>query len=95
MLFVIGSGTASSQDRPAEKAPAVTIPLETPEQAKARHAKVAEASVTLNYTTVLNVIFLGLAAILVVRFLRTGGRQMLAMMDRGPEEMHMEMGSPE
>jgi uncharacterized membrane protein YraQ (UPF0718 family) len=36
---------------------------------------------TLNYTTVLNVLFLALAAVLVIRFLRTGGRQMLRMMN--------------
>ena len=35
---------------------------------------------TLNYTTVLNVIFLALAAILVWRFLRTGGPEMLRLM---------------
>ena len=45
-----------------------------------RRAKVIEASVTFNYTTVLNVVFLGLAAALVVRFLRTGGPEMLKMM---------------
>jgi hypothetical protein len=33
----------------------------------ARNAKVVEASVHLNYTTVLNIIFLGLAAVLVCR----------------------------
>lgn len=53
-------------------------------------AKVVEASVTFNYTTVLNAIFLGLAAALIVRFLRTGGPQMLRMMGRpiaaAPEE---------
>jgi hypothetical protein len=36
---------------------------------------------TLNYTTVLNVAFLVLAAVLVWRFLRTGGPEMLKMMD--------------
>jgi hypothetical protein len=41
---------------------------------------VSEATITLNYTTVLNVIFLILAAVLVVRFLRTGGPAMLRMM---------------
>ena len=46
-----------------------------------RAAQVVEASVTLNYTTVLNVAFLVLAAVLVWRFLRTGGPEMLAMMD--------------
>jgi uncharacterized membrane protein YraQ (UPF0718 family) len=49
-----------------------------PEQ---RAAKVVEASVTWNYTTVLNLIFLAVAAVLVVRFLRTGGPAMLKMMD--------------
>lgn len=47
-----------------------------------RHAKIVEASVTLNYTTVLNIVFLALAAVLVVRFLRTGGRNMLARMSQ-------------
>jgi uncharacterized protein len=51
-----------------------------------RHAKVVEASVALNYTTVLNVAFLGLAAVLVVRFLRTGGPDMLRMMNRPDEQ---------
>jgi uncharacterized membrane protein YraQ (UPF0718 family) len=45
-----------------------------------RHAKIVEASVHLNYTSVLDVLFLALAAVLVVRFLRTGGREMLRMM---------------
>jgi len=45
-----------------------------------RHAKVIEAHVSLNYTTVLDVVFLLLAAVLLVRFLRTGGREMLRMM---------------
>ncbi len=49
---------------------------------KARNAKVIEASVHLNYTTVLNILFLLLAAVLVVRFLRTGGPKMLRMMDQ-------------
>ena len=50
-----------------------------------RHAKVVEASVTLNYTTVLNVIFLTLAAVFVARFLQTGGLPMLRMMVRPME----------
>ncbi len=45
-----------------------------------RNAKVVEASITLNYTTVLNLLFLVLAAVLVVRFLRTKGPEMLRMM---------------
>jgi hypothetical protein len=49
-----------------------------------RHAKVAEASITLNYTTVLNILFLVLAALLVYRFVRTGGIPMLRGMGGGP-----------
>jgi uncharacterized membrane protein YraQ (UPF0718 family) len=47
-----------------------------------RDAKVLEANVSLDYTTVLNVIFLGLAVLLVYRFVRTGGLPMLRMMNR-------------
>jgi uncharacterized membrane protein YraQ (UPF0718 family) len=45
-----------------------------------RHARVVEASIQLNYTTVLNVVFLGLVAVLVWRFLKTGGPEMLREM---------------
>jgi uncharacterized membrane protein YraQ (UPF0718 family) len=45
-----------------------------------RNAKVVEASITLNHTTVVNVVFLVLAGLLVVRFLRTRGPEMLRMM---------------
>src|SRR5207247_6378928 len=45
-----------------------------------RRAVVTEAAVTLNYTSVLNVAFLALAAILVVRAWRTGVGKMVAMM---------------
>lgn len=55
-------------------------------------AQVVEASISLNYTSVLNVIFLALAAALVWRLRRTGGREMLAMMDVTPDEMSA-MGS--
>lgn len=46
-----------------------------------RNARVLEATVSWNYTTVLNLIFLAIALILVIRFLRTGGPTMLRMMD--------------
>jgi uncharacterized membrane protein YraQ (UPF0718 family) len=46
-----------------------------------RVAIVADPQVTLNYTSVLNVLFLVLAALLVVRAARTGVGEMLAMMD--------------
>jgi uncharacterized membrane protein YraQ (UPF0718 family) len=52
-----------------------------------RHAFVVEASISLNYTSVLNVVFLTLAAVLIWRFRRTGGAQMLAMMDLSSDEM--------
>ncbi|MDQ2880913.1 MAG: permease [Actinomycetota bacterium] len=40
--------------------------------------------ISWNYTTWLNIVFLALAAALVIRFLRTGGRPMLAMMGGNP-----------
>jgi hypothetical protein len=46
-----------------------------------RDAKVVEASFTWNYTTVLNIVFLILAGLLIVRFLRTKGPEMLRMMN--------------
>ncbi len=46
-----------------------------------RAAHITEASVALNYTTILNIIFLALAAVLVTRFVNTGGMPMLGMMD--------------
>ena len=46
-----------------------------------RSAQIVETSISLNYTTVLNVIFLAIALLLVVRFLKTGGPKMLAHME--------------
>jgi uncharacterized protein len=46
-----------------------------------RSAHITEASVALNYTTILNLVFLALAAVLVARFVRTGGIPMLGKMD--------------
>jgi uncharacterized membrane protein YraQ (UPF0718 family) len=48
---------------------------------KARQAHVMEESIRLNYTSVLNVLFLLLAVVLVVRALRTGVIPMLRAMD--------------
>jgi uncharacterized membrane protein YraQ (UPF0718 family) len=47
-----------------------------------RQARVVEASITWNYTTWLNIVFLVVAALLVWRFLKTGGPDMLRMMNR-------------
>ena len=46
----------------------------------ARTAKVGETGVTWNYTTYLNIVFLLVAAALLVRFFRSGGVSMLRMM---------------
>ncbi|HEY3026696.1 MAG TPA: permease [Pyrinomonadaceae bacterium] len=46
-----------------------------------RAARVLMSSVSFNYTTVLNLLFLPLSVLLLVRFFRTGGPQMLRMMD--------------
>jgi hypothetical protein len=49
----------------------------------ARHAKVTDAGVNLNYTTVLNIVFLAVAGLLVVRYFRKGGGiAMLRMMNQ-------------
>ena len=40
-----------------------------------------------DYTTFLNIVFLVFSAVLGIRFLRTGGREMLQMMEMAPEEM--------
>jgi len=50
-----------------------------------RAANVTETGIQWNYTTILNIIFLLLAAALLVRFFRSGGRQMLAMMGGSPD----------
>jgi uncharacterized protein len=49
-------------------------------------AEVMQESVRWNYTTWLNIMALLVTAVLLVRFFRTGGRQMLAMMGGGPDE---------
>jgi hypothetical protein len=54
-----------------------------------RSAQIVEAHITWNYTTWLNIAFLGLAALLVWRFLKTGGPEMLRMMNKPvPAEAH-------
>ncbi|MYQ89929.1 permease [Streptomyces sp. SID4946] len=54
-----------------------------PDQAVAR---LPEEGIRWNYTTWLNIAFLLLAAVLVIRFLRTGGTAMLRTMGGGPQE---------
>jgi uncharacterized membrane protein YraQ (UPF0718 family) len=50
-----------------------------------RSATVMAVGISWNYTTWLNIAFLILAAVLLVRFLRTGGRDMLRMMNRSQD----------
>jgi uncharacterized membrane protein YraQ (UPF0718 family) len=45
-------------------------------------ARIIEAAVQWNYTTILNVIFGALSALLLVRFFRTGGVKMIRIMNR-------------
>jgi uncharacterized membrane protein YraQ (UPF0718 family) len=51
-----------------------------------RSTQVLSATPQWNYTTYLNIVFLTLAAVLVVRFFRSGGGPMLAMMNGGPDD---------
>jgi uncharacterized membrane protein YraQ (UPF0718 family) len=54
-----------------------------------RSAQIVEAHITWNYTTWLNIVFLGLAVLLVWRFMKTGGPEMLRMMNKpAPAEAH-------
>ncbi len=50
-----------------------------------RHARVTESGITWNYTTFLNIAFLLLAVVLVVRFVATGGLPMLKAMGGSPD----------
>ncbi|MFE6156835.1 permease, partial [Streptomyces sp. NPDC057888] len=51
-------------------------------------AKVPMEGITWNYTTWLNIAFLTLAAALLFRFFRTGGRDMLRMTGGAPSTRH-------
>ena len=57
-----------------------------------RNVAAITEGVQWNYTSILNIIFLVLAAILVIRFIRTGGIPMLRMMSKPEHEMHHEHG---
>jgi uncharacterized membrane protein YraQ (UPF0718 family) len=52
-----------------------------------RNAKIVMASISFNYTTILNIIFLIIAALLLVRFFRTGGLEMLHMMNKSDDHV--------
>ena len=57
---------------------------------KQRNAQVIEAHISWNYTTWLNIAFLVLAAVLLVRFFTSGGLLMLRMMGGSPEDIEHE-----
>ena len=50
-----------------------------------RSTRIVEAGITWNYTTWLNIVFIVLGAALVIRFFRSGGRDMLRMMGGAPD----------
>jgi uncharacterized membrane protein YraQ (UPF0718 family) len=55
---------------------------------KSRNAKVLMASVAWNYTTILNIVFLALAAVLIYRYFRRGGGLRMLRMMNAPMEHH-------
>jgi len=50
------------------------------------HATIMQESVRWNYTSVLNLAFLVVSAVFLIRFLKTGGPEMLRVMDEVPRE---------
>jgi uncharacterized membrane protein YraQ (UPF0718 family) len=52
-----------------------------------RNAKVVDASISWNYTSFLNIAFLLLAGALVYKFMKSGGMDMMKMMNGGPDDM--------
>lgn len=55
---------------------------------KVRNATVLEASVSWNYTSLLNIIFLVITFVVVTRFFKTGGRDMMKMMSQPANAHH-------
>jgi uncharacterized membrane protein YraQ (UPF0718 family) len=49
-----------------------------------RSVQIMQESIRWNYTSVLNIVFLVASALLLIRFLKTGGPEMLRMMDDAP-----------
>jgi uncharacterized membrane protein YraQ (UPF0718 family) len=57
-----------------------------------RSAMVMQAGISWNYTTWLNIAFLVVAAVLLLRFVRTGGIPMLRVMGGSPDDEHAHHG---
>jgi hypothetical protein len=55
---------------------------------KQHNARIVEEAIQWNYTTWLNIAFLTIAALLIWRFLRTGGPEMLRMMNATQSNKH-------
>jgi uncharacterized protein len=53
-----------------------------------RSAVVVSDTISWNYTTWLNIVAIGASALLLWRFLQTGGPAMLRMMDKSPQGHH-------
>ena len=51
-----------------------------------RNATVMNETISWNYTSILNIVFLAVTAVLLFRFLRTGGPEMLQMMEKMPDD---------
>jgi uncharacterized membrane protein YraQ (UPF0718 family) len=56
-----------------------------------RNAKVIEAGIAWNYTTWLNLVFIAMTAVLLIRFFRTGGVGMLRMMGGAPHAGNLQL----
>lgn len=53
-----------------------------------RTARIVDAGISWNYTSILNIVFLLAAAVLVYRFIRNDGRSMMKMMNGAPKQVH-------
>ncbi|MDE3209005.1 MAG: permease, partial [Pseudomonadota bacterium] len=53
-----------------------------------RHATVAIETISWNYTTMLNIVFIAAALVLIWKFMRSGGPDMLRMMTTPPSKNH-------
>lgn len=53
-----------------------------------RHTAIVDAAITFNYTTVLNLVFGAVSVVLTVVFFRTGGPEMMRMMESGEHGHH-------
>jgi hypothetical protein len=55
-----------------------------------RHLSIVTSTITWNYSTWLNIVFIAIAAILLAVFIRTGSWSMLRMMGGAPDRHNQE-----